>query len=140
MVQIDIEYIGDLHCKVVHVPSGNSFITDAPTDNNGKGEYISPTDLAAASIGSCIATIMAIRANASGFDIEGLKISVVKYMINEPFRHINRIEVKIYLPKVYNEKEMAVLQNVVKTCPVSRSLSDLVNIEPIFIYKDNKSE
>ena len=133
MVQIDIEYIGDLHCKVLHTPSGQTFLTDAPTDNQGKGELISPTDLTAASIGSCIATIMAIRSGASGFDVEGLKISVVKHMVNEPFRRISNIELNIYLPRIYNEKEMAVLKNVVKTCPVSRSLAPEVIIQHVFI-------
>src|SRR5690606_41637508 len=73
LVQIDVEYLGDLHCKVIHTPSGQSFITDAPIDNQGKGEFISPTDLTAASIASCIATIMAIKARNSGFDIEDRK-------------------------------------------------------------------
>lgn len=136
MVQIDIEYIGDLHCKITHNPSGQVFFTDAPTDNQGKGELISPTDLTAASIGSCIATIMAIRARTAGFDIEGLKISAVKYMVSEPIRHIGRIELKIYLPKVYDEKEMAVLKNVVRTCPVTRSLATDVEVVPEFILPE----
>ncbi|MDX9790241.1 MAG: OsmC family protein [Candidatus Kapaibacterium sp.] len=133
MVQIDVEYLGDLHCKVIHTPSGQSFITDAPIDNQGKGEFISPTDLTAASIASCIATIMSIKARNSGFDIEGLKISAQKFMINEPVRHIGKINLEIFLPHIYNEKEMAVLKNVVKTCPVSRSLAPDVEIITNFI-------
>ncbi|GAB1372609.1 OsmC family protein [Candidatus Kapaibacterium sp.] len=140
MVQIDIEYIGDLHCKITHTPSGQSFITDAPVDNNGKGEFISPTDLTAASIGSCIATIMAIRARNSGFEIEGLRISVVKHMKNEPIRHINKFELRIYLPFKYSEKEFAILQNVVKTCPVSRSLADFVEFDTKFFVEEKEVE
>lgn len=136
MVQIDVEYIGDLHCKVTHTPSGQIFFTDAPTDNQGKGELISPTDLTAASIGSCIATIMAIRATNAGFDIKGLKISAIKHMVSEPIRHISKVELKIYLPDVYDEKEMAILNNVVKTCPVSRSLAPDVEVVYEFILPE----
>jgi uncharacterized OsmC-like protein len=139
MVRIDIEYIGDLHCKVTHTPSGQTFITDAPVDNQGKGEYISPTDLTGASIGSCIATIMAQKSQNAGFDIEGLKISVVKHMVSEPIRHIGKFEVEIFLPREYTEKEMAILRNVVKTCPVSRSLAGDVIIEPVFIQQSNEN-
>jgi putative redox protein len=137
MVQIDVEYIGDLHCKVTHTPSGQTFFTDAPTDNQGKGELISPTDLTAASIASCIATIMAIRARNAGFDMMGLKISAIKNMINEPFRHISKIELKIYLPRIYDDKEMTILKNVVKTCPVSRSLAPDVEVLSTFILPEN---
>lgn len=138
MVQIDIDYLGDLNCKITHTPSGQTFFTDAPVDNQGKAEYISPTDLTAASIGSCILTIMGIRARNAGFNIDGTKISVIKNMDNEPFRHISKIDIKIYLVKEYDEKEMAILRNVVKTCPVSRSLSDIVTIEHTFFFNDNE--
>ena len=132
MVNIIVEYLGDLHCKVIHEPSGNYFLTDAPLDNNGKAEYISPTDLAAASIGSCIATIMGIKANVNGIDLSGLKIVVSKDMINEPFRRINKLIVNIHFKRKYTEKEFKILDNVVKTCPVTRSL--LPEIEIIHNY------
>ncbi|MBX3044681.1 MAG: OsmC family protein [Ignavibacteriae bacterium] len=139
MVQIDIEYTGDLHCKVTHTPSGQTFITDAPTDNQGKGEFISPTDLTVASIGSCIATIMAIRAKNSGFDIGNLKISAYKHMVNEPYRRISKIELDFFLARKFDEKEMAILKNVVKTCPVSRSLSSEVEIVHKFIEPETEN-
>jgi uncharacterized OsmC-like protein len=135
MVQIDIEYLGDLHCKVIHAPSGNYFLTDAPLDNQGKAEYISPTDLTAASIGSCIATIMGIKAQSSNIDLTGLKISVFKDMITQP-RRIGKIIVNIYFPKRYTDKEFSILENVVKTCPVSRSLSNEVIIEPNYFFPE----
>jgi len=122
MVNIIIDYLGDLHCKVTHQPSGNFFLTDAPLDNNGTAEYISPTDLAAASIGSCIATIMGIKANSNNINISGLKIIVSKEMINEPFRRISKLTINIYFKRDYSEKERTILENVVKTCPVTRSL------------------
>ncbi len=138
MVNIIIDYLGDLHCKVIHEPSGNYFFTDAPLDNNGKAEYISPTDLAAASIGSCIATIMGIKANANNIDISGLKIIVSKEMINEPFRRINQLTLNIYFQKEYSDKEKLILENVVKTCPVSRSLLPEINIISKIYYKANQ--
>jgi uncharacterized OsmC-like protein len=137
MIQIDIEYLNDLKCKVTHIPSGNYFLTDAPLDNQGKAEYISPTDLTAASIGSCIATIMGIKAKSNNIDLTGLKISVLKDMINHP-RRISKIIVNIYFPKRYTEKEFSILENVVKTCPVSRSLSSEVIIEPNFYFPETE--
>ena len=105
MVQINIDYLGDLMCKVTHTPSGNSFFTDAPLDNTGQARYISPTDLLAASIGSCIATIMGIKANTNGINIEGLKITVGKEMDNLPFRRVSKLTVRIYFATILNEKD-----------------------------------
>lgn len=129
MVQIDIDYLGDLMCKVTHTPSGNTFFTDAPIDNNGQARYISPTDLLAASIGSCIATIMGIKANANGIDIKGLKISVVKEMVNTPFRRVSKLTARINFALPLNEKDLAIMQNVVNTCPVTRSLLPEIEID-----------
>ncbi|MFP4528066.1 MAG: OsmC family protein [Candidatus Kapaibacterium sp.] len=121
-VRIDVDYPGDLHCKVTHAPSGNSFMTDAPLDNRGKAEYISPTDLAAASIASCVATIMGIKAQDNNIPLEGLRISAVKEMVNEPFRRIGKLTLDIVFPHKLNDKDFKLLANVVKTCPVTRSL------------------
>ena len=136
MVELDIEYKGDLHCEVEHGPSGQKFMTDAPVDNRGKGEAISPTDLAAASIGSCIATIMGMKADDNNIDLKGLKIKVNKEMHPNPKRRIKRITLNITFPKKYSEKELQVLKNVVKNCPVSRSLRDDVEIVPKFSFKE----
>lgn len=122
-VQIDIEYLGDLHCQIKHGPSGQTFMTDAPVDNNGKGEYISPTDLLGTASGSCIATIMGIVARNQNFNIDGLKITVTKEMSNHPFRRIAKLTMDIVFPRELTSKEFELLQNVVKTCPVTRSLS-----------------
>lgn len=133
-VKIDIEYLGDLHCSVTHGPSGYSFMTDAPVDNEGKGEFISPTDLAGASIGSCVATIMGIKARNNDIDIKGMKISVIKEMLNEPFRRIGKLIIDITFPHELNDKEFNILSNVVKTCPVTRSLSPDVELEYDFHF------
>lgn len=129
MVQINIDYLGDLMCKVTHTPSGNSFFTDAPLDNTGQARYISPTDLLAASIGSCIATIMGIKANANGINIEGLKITVGKEMDNLPFRRVSKLTVRIYFATVLNQKDFAIMQNVVNTCPVTKSLLPEIELD-----------
>jgi len=140
MVNIIIDYLGDLHCKVTHQPSGNFFLTDAPLDNNGTAEYISPTDLAAASIGSCIATIMGIKANSNNIDISGLKIIVSKEMINEPFRRISKLTINIYFKRDYSDKERTILENVVKTCPVTRSLlPEIEVVSKVYYSVDNEN-
>lgn len=134
-VKIDVEYLGDLHCKITHGPSGISFLTDAPVDNQGKGEFISPTDLVAASIGSCIITIMGIVARNNNIDIKGMTISVIKEMVNQPFRRIGKLTHEISFPNDLNEKEFTMLSNVVKTCPVTRSLSPDIILEYKFNYQ-----
>ncbi len=135
-VQIDTEYLGNLHCTVRHSLSGQEFTTDAPLDNNGKGDYISPTDLVAAAIGSCIATIMGIKAEANKIDIKGLKIRAIKEMVNEPFRRIGRLIIDITFPHPLSDKDFAILSNVVKTCPVTRSLHPDVIIEHKFHFEE----
>lgn len=136
MVEIKVEYLGDLHCSVTHGPSGQTFLTDAPVDNNGKGEFISPTDLAAASIGSCIATIMGIRARDSKIDIKGMKINVIKEMQNKPYRRIKRLNINIEFPRKLNDKEFNILSKVVEVCPVTKSLKEEIEIVPVFNFKE----
>lgn len=135
-VEINVDYLGDLHCSVEHGPSGNKFMTDAPIDNRGKAEYISPTDLAGASIGSCVATIMGIKAQDNNIDIKGLKIKVTKEMVNEPYRRIGKLTFDITFPHKLSDEEFKLLSNVVKTCPVTRSLSPEVELEYSFSYAE----
>lgn len=136
-VRIDVDYLGDLDCKVTHSLSGNSFLTDAPEDNQGLARHISPTDLLAASIGSCVATIMGIKAKSNELDISGLKISVLKEMANEPFRRISKLSFTIIFPKKLSEKNFQILSNVVKTCPVTRSLHPDVELEYEFLFRED---
>lgn len=136
MVKINIDYLGDLHCNVTHGPSGTSFLTDAPIDNNGKAEYISPTDLLAASIGSCIATIMGIKARDAKIDIAGMEIEVTKEMQDKPFRRISRLNFIITFPHKLPDDQFKMLSNFVNTCPVTRSLSPDVILEREFRFKD----
>jgi uncharacterized OsmC-like protein len=137
MVKIAVEYLGDLMCSVEHTPSGNKFLTDAPLDNNGQARYISPTDTLCASLASCVATIMGIKANVNNIDIKGLKISAFKEMINEPFRRVGKISFEIIFPRQLNEKDFAIMKEVVKTCPVTRSLHPDIELEYEFIFEHN---
>ncbi|HPI20036.1 MAG TPA: OsmC family protein [Candidatus Kapabacteria bacterium] len=132
MVEIFVEYLGDLHCKVKHGPSGQEFLTDAPLDNEGKAEFISPTDLLATASASCITTIMGIVARNNNIDIVGLKVKATKEMVNHPYRRISKLTIDFVFPKELNEKEFQLMSNVVKTCPVTRSLSPDVELEVHF--------
>lgn len=135
MVRIEVEYLGDLQTKVVHTPSGNSFLTDAPLDNRGQARYISPTDLAAASIGSCIATIMGIAAQERQIDIKGLKVAAEKEMVNVPARMISAIYLEFDFPNELTIEQKRLFRNIVRNCPVSRSLHPDVKLVPTFKIK-----
>ncbi|MFA6571286.1 MAG: OsmC family protein [Bacteroidota bacterium] len=136
MVQINIEYLGDLHCTVQHGPTGQTFTTDAPVDNQGKGEFISPTDLAASAVGSCIATIMGTLARTHNIDIDGMKVTVLKEMTNVPYRRIKKLSIDFLFPHKLSEKEFTLMRNVIKTCPVTRSMHPDVEIEPVYRFAE----
>jgi uncharacterized OsmC-like protein len=136
VTQIFVEYLGDLHCEIKHGPSGQTFFTDAPLDNQGKAEYISPTDLLGTASASCIATIMGIVAKNNNIDIKGMKITVNKEMTNVPFRRIAKLTLDIVFPHKLNEKELTLMKNVVKTCPVTRSLSSELEVIPIYSFAE----
>jgi len=118
-----LEYLGDLQLKATHVRSGQSFVTDAPVDNNGKGSAFSPTDLLASSLGLCMITIMGIAAQNSGFSIDGTKARVTKIMASDP-RRVGEIIVELdFPPNNYSEREKQIIRQCAKICPVSQSLS-----------------
>jgi uncharacterized OsmC-like protein len=137
MVKIGVEYLGDLMCSVEHTPSGNKFLTDAPLDNQGQARYISPTDTLCASLASCVATIMGIKANANNVDIKGLVINAYKEMTNVPFRRVSKISFEIIFAKSLDEKNFTIMKEVVKTCPVTRSLHPDIELEYEFKFKEN---
>ncbi|HET8837864.1 MAG TPA: OsmC family protein [Flavobacteriaceae bacterium] len=130
-----VTYLGNLRTKNVHLKSGDSFITDAPVDNKGKGEAFSPTDTVATGLANCMMTVMAIKATQLQVNIENTKAAVTKTMAADP-RRISKIEVKFHFPKVYDEKTRKILENTARTCPVAQSLHP--NIEQIieFEYSD----
>lgn len=117
-----ITYNGQLRTSAVHELSGNTIITDAPPDNNGRGEAFSPTDLLATSLGSCMLTIMGILANRIQVDIEGTKVEIQKIMAADP-RRVSEVHVTFHMPaRSYSDKEKQMLVNAAHTCPVALSL------------------
>jgi putative redox protein len=122
MVAIQLEYQGDLHCRAVHVPSGAALTTDAPKDNQGRGESFSPTDLVATALGSCILTVMGIMARSLNIDIAGTTAIVEKEMANAPVRMIHSLMVKIRVPHHVSEEHKQRLERAAHTCPVHKSL------------------
>jgi len=134
MVEIDIVYQGDLHCEATHAPSRATLSTDAPKDNEGKGESFSPTDLVATALGTCMVTIMGIYARRNGIDISGAKVHVVKDMVQEPIRRIGSLRVKIEVPKKVDERHRRALEQAAKHCPVHQSLHPDVKIPVEFVW------
>jgi uncharacterized OsmC-like protein len=123
MVPIDLIYEGDLRVRAKHGPSKTELVTDAPVDNQGKGQSFSPSDLVATALGACMATIMGIVAERHHWDLKGMKVSVKKHMVTEPVRRIGKIEVLFQIPNIKEEKDRKLLENAAYTCPVCRSLS-----------------
>lgn len=116
-------YTGDLRTQMTHIQSGSQVETDAPSDNNGKGERFSPTDLVATALASCMMTIIGITARAHGFSIDGMRCDVEKIMATDP-RRISRINIVMEFPKnqSYDEKTKTIIERAALTCPVIESL------------------
>jgi len=122
MVEIRIDYEGDLHCNALHVPSGNRIATDAPVDNNGRGEAFSPTDLVATALGACMATVIGIVAKRKEIPVEGMKVVVRKHMSEDLPRRIAKLEVDMTVPLSADHPERKVLESAARGCPVHHSL------------------
>lgn len=119
-----VEYEGELRTVCTHLRSGNNFETDAPIDNNGKGERFSPTDLMATSLATCMITVMGIKARNMGFDLNGVKIEVEKIMKADP-RRVGGINLFFHIPenlKNVDDKTKQILKHTGNTCPVWLSL------------------
>lgn len=118
-----VKYNGDLRTLATHTRSGSTIETDAPPDNNGKGERFSPTDLVATALASCMVTVMGIKARDMGVNIDGTECEIEKIMAASP-RRISEIKVSIQFPKdnSYTVKEKQILENTANTCPVIQSL------------------
>lgn len=122
MVHVDISYLGDLRCEALHGPSGSKIQTDAPVDNHGKGEAFSPTDLAATSLGACMATIMGIAAGRHGIALDGMKVGVDKVMSSDTPRRIAKIEIVFTIPLPADHPKRNLLEAAALACPVHHSL------------------
>lgn len=135
MKQMEVKYLGDLRTQGTHLKSGVQIITDAPLDNNGKGEAYSPTDLVAAALASCMITIMGIQARKHNWNITGVKAEIEKIMGSNP-RKIAEIKVKLFFPSTTPTDQQAreALETAALTCPVKLSLHPDIKQEIEFHY------
>ena len=129
MTLIESTYEGQLRCQSSHGPSGTLLETDAPTDNQGKGERFSPTDLVATALSTCMLTIMGIVAERHGWSLEGCSARVEKTMSSEAPRRIAQLTVWVQLPAGLEAQQRSLLQRAAETCPVKVSLEGAIPME-----------
>ena len=122
MATVQTKYLGELRTESVHMQSGTKLITDAPTDNHGRGESFSPTDLLATAYGACVFSIIGIAAQTHGFSVEGAEVHTTKVMGNNPRRIIELITEFIFPNNKYSAKERKIIELAAKECPVYNSL------------------
>lgn len=126
-------YKGALRTEMTHLQSTSVIENDAPTDNMGKGERFSPTDMVATALGSCMLTTMGIKANTMDIDLTDAKVEITKIMKPEP-RRIGGIKAHVIMPKTLNvdDKTKEILERVARTCPVERSLHPDMELDITF--------
>ncbi len=135
MIEISLRYTGQLRCEAIHGPSDSRIATDAPTDNHGRGETFSPTDLCATSLGACMMTIMGIVAQGHDLDLAGTTFVVRKHMTPAATRRIAKIEVEFDLPLPETLPQREALEQAAHTCPVALSLHP--EIEKVVTFRWN---
>lgn len=133
MVRMNVVYQGEKHCELMHEPSGSKIETDAPKDNNGRGEAFSPTDLCSVSLASCMLTVMAIAAEKEGLSLKGATAAVSKEMRADP-RRIGRIGVDVRLPASLTPDRRSRLETIAQNCPVKLSLNPEIELAVSFRY------
>ena len=121
MATLKTKHLGGLRTEITHLQSGNTVTTDAPTDNNGKGEFISPTDMVAGALGSCMLTLMDMAATRMGIDMTGTTLDITKVMASDP-RRIAEIIIDVHFPFAADDKTRTIIQRAGDTCPVGKSL------------------
>jgi len=134
MATSNITYVGDLRTVCIHLQSGTQILTDAPTDNHGKGEAFSPTDLVATALGSCMVSIMGIKSKDLNVDLKDSTVSITKIMQSEP-RKIAKIEVILNMAIETSEKNKTILERAAMTCPVLLSLHPDIEKDVVFNWK-----
>ena len=135
MIMSKVIYLSELRTEATHLASGMKIITDAPVDNQGKGQAFSPTDLMSTSLATCALTIMGIAANTHHINMAGTKAEVTKIMAANP-RRVAEIHVTFTFPEItYTDKEKAILENAAKTCPVALSVNPSLIQKMEFVYK-----
>ena len=128
-----INYTGQLRTEALHIQSGNKLITDAPTDNMGKGEAFSPTDLLCASLGTCMLTTMGIAAQKNDFTLQFVSMEVTKVMASDP-RRVAKVIIVIQLEDNYSSQQKEILENAALNCPVAKSLHPELEQDVEFKY------
>lgn len=136
MVKIQANYLGELGCDALHVPSGSRLRTDAPVDNGGKGATFSPTDLVATALGTCVMTICGLVAERHGWDLSGMSVEVDKEMVADPVRRIGRLSTMIAIPAtaVPDPADRQRLETAARKCPVHQSLHPSIEATIDFRY------
>ena len=135
MVTIHTSYESDLRCTSTHEPSGTKISTDAPKDNQGRGESFSPTDMVATALCSCAMTIMGIKGQREGIDLRGMTGRVVKGMAADP-RRISSTPVEFTIPGNLDSEQRELLENAARSCPVAKSLHPDIDAVMTFCYAE----
>lgn len=133
-------YEGKLRTVATHLQSGSNFETDAPTDNQGKGERFSPTDLVGTALASCMLTTMAIRARHMEPVLQGVRIDVLKTMAANP-RRVSALDLTFHFPAGFKatEAQRKELEEIAWTCPVKESIHPEINLNVVFNWPEEKS-
>lgn len=131
-----IIYKSGLRTSCTHLQSGTEIETDAPTDNKGKGERFSPTDLMATALGSCMITTMGIKAESMGIELDGTRVDVTKIMVSDP-RRIGKLVAHVYFPEGLHldDQTKLILERSARTCPVERSLHPDMELDMAFNWQ-----
>jgi len=135
MVNISIKYRGDLHCDATHGPSHANLATDAPTDNKGKGAAFSPTDLVATALGTCMSTIMGMKAEELGLNLKGMTVDVKKEMSKDAPRRIVGLPSEVHIPLPPTLPDREALEQAALNCPVHKSLPPEINRPTKFFWE-----
>ena len=134
MTKINVSYLGSLRTKSTHVQSGNELITDAPLDNNGKGEAFSPTDVLATAYANCMITIIGIYCQKRDIEFKNCTAEVEKHMTDNP-RRIGQLDIKITIKESnWDEKLKKKIEAAALACPVAKSVSSDLKVNINFIY------
>ncbi|MCX6134061.1 MAG: OsmC family protein [Ignavibacteriales bacterium] len=136
MVSQTFIYLGELRCKATHGPSSVELVTDAPTDNQGRGESFSPTDLVVTALSTCTVTTMGIVAQRDSVNLDGTRVYAEKHMSTDAPRRIARVVMKIDFPKGIARDYRQKLEYSGRTCPVAKSLHPDVTLDLLFSYPD----
>jgi uncharacterized OsmC-like protein len=139
MVKMSGLYEGEKRCELVHLQSKAKISTDAPKDNNGKGESFSPTDLVASSLGACMLTVMAIAVEKEGYSLKGSRFEVEKQMLNQP-RKIGALKLILFLETNLPLERRSWLEQIGHQCPVRLSLHPEIKVDLQFVYASEKQD